>query len=317
MAESLDLAELCADILITIGTARGTSGDLDGVEQVKRGLEFALASNSLTVAMRAYHNLSATLFQVDFRESAENLLESRRLARRIGGDAAAAYSDSAWINDVYWLGDWDEAVLLADDYIAQCEAGRSEYGEDAVRDTRAMIRHARGDSDGANADMARAVSFVRRMNEPQAWVSVFIHAALISLEQGRRDEADAYATEVLADPTHTFLNLQTVELATLTKALGRASELRLFLEDFPRPTPWHQASLAILDGDYARAADLLDELGIVSLSAQARLHAATAFAASGRQAEADAQLRPALEFFRSVGATRYVRQAEALLAAAS
>ena len=101
------------------------------------------------------------------------------------------------------------------------------------------------------------------------------------------------------------------------KALGRASELRTFLEDFPRPTRWHGAALAILDGDYARAADLLDELGIVSLSAEARLNAATAFAASGRQAEADAQLRPALEFFRSVGATRYVREAEALLAAAS
>jgi hypothetical protein len=269
------------------------------------------------VAMRAYHNLSATLFQVDFRESAENLAASMRLARRIGGDAAAAYSDSAWISNLCWLGEWDEAMRLADEYIAECEAGRSEYGEDAVRDTRALIRHARGDSEGANADMARAVSFVRGLTEPQAWVPVFVHAALISLEQGRRDEADSYVTEVLGDPTRTFLNLQTVELATLTKALGRGSELGVFLRDFPRPTRWHGAALATHDGDYARAADLLDELGIVSLGAQARLNAATAFAASGRQAEADAQLRPALEFFRSVGATRYVREAEALLAAAS
>jgi hypothetical protein len=61
----------------------------------------------------------------------------------------------------------------------------------------------------------------------------------------------------------------------------------------------HQAALAILDGEYAHAADLLDELGIVCLSAQARLEAATEYAASGRQAEADEQLRPALAFFRS------------------
>ena len=317
MAESLALDDLRADILITIGTARATSGDLDGVEQIKQGLELALAGNSLTAAARAYHNLSATLFQVDFRESAGYLAESRRVARRIGGEASARYSDSAWIGDLCWLGEWDEAMRLADEYIAECEAGRSEYGEDAVRDTRGLIRHARGESEGASADMAAAQSLARAANEPQAWLPVLVHSALISLELGRRDKADAHINEVLADPTRSFLNLVTVELATLMKALGRASELRAFLEDFSRPTPWHGAALAILDGDYARAADLLDELGIVSLSAQARLNAATAFAASGRQAEADEQLRPALEFFRSVGATRYVREAEALLAAAS
>jgi hypothetical protein len=208
-------------------------------------------------------------------------------------------------------------VRLADEYIAEREAGGSEYGEEVVRDMRAFIHHARGDSEGASADLAAALSLVREASEPQAWLPVFVHSALIWLELGRRDEADAQLTEVLADPTRTFLDMATVELATLTKALGRASELRAFLRDFPRPTRSHGVALAILDGDYARAADLLDELGIASLSAQARLHAATAFAASGRQAEADAQLRPALEFFRSVGATRYVRQAEAVLAAAS
>jgi class 3 adenylate cyclase len=317
MAESLDLDELRADVLITIGTALATSGDLDGVEQVKQGLELALANNSLTVAMRAYHNLSATGFQLDFRESAEYLAEARRVARRIGGEASARYSDAAWISDLLWLGEWDEALRLADEYIAECEAGRSEYGEDVVRDTRAVIRHARGESERASADSAAALSLARAANEPQSWLPVLVHSALISLELGRRDEADAHVTEVLADPTRSFLNLATVELATLTRALGRASELRAFLEDFPRQTRWHSAALAILDGDYARAADLLDELGIVSLAAQARLNAATALAASGRQAEADVQLRPALEFFRSVGATRYVREAEALLAAAS
>jgi hypothetical protein len=36
--------------------------------------------------------------------------------------------------------------------------------------------------------------------------------------------------------------------------------------------------------------------------------------AEGRRAEADAQLEQALAFYRSVGATRYIREAEALLA---
>jgi hypothetical protein len=48
-----------------------------------------------------------------------------------------------------------------------------------------------------------------------------------------------------------------------------------------------------------------------------RLQAAQRLVEAGRRAEADAYLQPALAFFRSVRATRYVREAEALLAAAS
>jgi class 3 adenylate cyclase/tetratricopeptide (TPR) repeat protein len=317
MAENLDLEELHADLLVTIGTARGMSGDPEGVEQMKRGLELALAGNSLTVAARAYHNLSSATFHLDFPKSLDYLAEARRVSRRIGGEASARYSDAAWIGYLCWLGEWDEAMRLADEYIAECEAGRPQYGEDGVRDMRALIRHARGESEGASADMDIAISLARAASEPHSLVPVLIHSGLISLELGRRDEADARVTEVLTDPTRTFLILYTVELATLMKQLGRASELRPLLEDFPTQTPWHQAAVAILDGEYARAADLLEELGIVFLSAHARLHAATAFAASGRLAEANAELRPALAFFRSVGATRYVREAEALLAAAS
>jgi class 3 adenylate cyclase len=317
MAESHDLDELRADVLITVGTALGSNGDLEGVEQIKRGLDLALACNSLIVAVRAYHNLSATVFQFDFRASVEHLAEARQIARRIGGEASAGYSDAAWIGDVYWLGDWDEALRLADDYIAECEAGRSEYGEDVTRLTRAVIRHARADLDGSSTDMAAAISLGRAANEPQAWSPVLIHAAIIALELGRRDDADAYMTEVLADPTQNFLNLQTVECAFLAKDLGRASELQAFLEASPRPTPWHAAARAVLEGDDARAGDLLEELGIPTLSAHARLRAAKALAASGRRAESDEQLQAALAFFRSVGASRYVRDAEALLAAAS
>jgi hypothetical protein len=317
MAESLDLGELRADILITVGTALGSSGNLDGVEQVKQGLDLALACNSLTVAGRAYHNLSSIVYQLDFRRSVEYLAESRQIARRIGGEASAAYSDSAWIGDLYWLGDWDEALRLADDFIAECEAGRSEYGEDAARETRALIRHARGDIDGTRTDITAAIALGRAANEPQAWSPALILAAVIALEFGRRDEADAYITEVLADTTQIFLHLQTVDLAFVAKDLGRASELRTFLEASPRPTLWHAAARAVLEGEDARAGDLLEELGIPTLSAHARLRAAKALAATGRRAEADEQLRAALAFFRSVGASRYVRDAEALLAAAS
>ena len=46
-----------------------------------------------------------------------------------------------------------------------------------------------------------------------------------------------------------------------------------------------------------------------------RLRAAELLVADGRRAEADVQLQKALAFYRSVGATRYIREGEALLAA--
>ena len=48
-----------------------------------------------------------------------------------------------------------------------------------------------------------------------------------------------------------------------------------------------------------------------------RLSAAEAIAAAGRRPEANVQLERALAFYRSVGATAYVREAEALFAASA
>jgi hypothetical protein len=103
-------------------------------------------------------------------------------------------------------------------------------------------------------------------------------------------------TEVLANPTQNFLSLQTVKLAFLAKDLGRAAELQAFLEASPRSTLWHAAARVLLEGDDARAGDLLEELGIPALSAHARLRAAKALSTSGRRAEADEQLQAALAF---------------------
>jgi hypothetical protein len=52
-------------------------------------------------------------------------------------------------------------------------------------------------------------------------------------------------------------------------------------------------------------------------AAEAHLVAAEKLIVAGRRTEADTHLQKALDFYRSVQATRYVREGEALLAAAS
>jgi hypothetical protein len=58
-------------------------------------------------------------------------------------------------------------------------------------------------------------------------------------------------------------------------------------------------------------------MGIDSDEAFFRLRAAEQLVDEGRRAEADEQLGRALAFYRSVCATRYVREGEALLAASA
>jgi hypothetical protein len=72
-----------------------------------------------------------------------------------------------------------------------------------------------------------------------------------------------------------------------------------------RSRRWSAVGNAILAGDAAPAADLLSEIGHRPAEAYARLRAG------------GDQLNQALPFYRSVGATRYVREAESQLAASA
>ena len=78
-----------------------------------------------------------------------------------------------------------------------------------------------------------------------------------------------------------------------------------------------EAAQAIVRGDYRRAADVLEEIGYRPGEAYARLRAAKQLVEEGRRAEADVELQRSLAFWREVGATRYVREGEALLAASA
>src|SRR6266511_1363831 len=80
---------------------------------------------------------------------------------------------------------------------------------------------------------------------------------------------------------------------------------------------WRDAAEAVVVGDFESAARVLDEIGAAPHAALARLRAARALIDAGRRAEGDVQLQRALTFWRSVGATRYVREGEALLAASA
>lgn len=82
-------------------------------------------------------------------------------------------------------------------------------------------------------------------------------------------------------------------------------------------TPWVEGPRAIATGDPTGSVEIVARLRAPSVEAYTRLRAAEELARAGHPEQARDQLAPALGFFRSVGATRYVTQAEELLAASA
>jgi hypothetical protein len=107
------------------------------------------------------------------------------------------------------------------------------------------------------------------------------------------------------------------DLAWVFVGLDRADEFAETMRQAVIRTRWIDAGEAIARGDYERAADIYAEAGTRPLEAYTRLRAAAQLVDSGRRSEADEQLQRALTFWRSVGATRYTGEGEALLAASA
>lgn len=97
--------------------------------------------------------------------------------------------------------------------------------------------------------------------------------------------------------------------------MGRGRE---FIDALPRrDSKWAQAAAAFAAGNVRDAADICGAMGAVTEEAHDRLWLGVALVEQNRRAEADVQLQRALAFYRTVDATRYIRQGEALLAASA
>jgi hypothetical protein len=104
-----------------------------------------------------------------------------------------------------------------------------------------------------------------------------------------------------------------VELAFALLELGRERELEG--RELGPATPWRDAAEAIANDELVRCADTLAVIGSAAWEAQGRLWAARRLSSRGLLADFQPQLASALAFYRLVGASRAVREGEALLAA--
>src|SRR5436190_24220372 len=90
-------------------------------------------------------------------------------------------------------------------------------------------------------------------------------------------------------------------LAWAALEIGREAEVVGVLDGEPFKYPWLGAAVAVASRDFNRAADIFGGSSFKAIEAFFRLQSAT-----------EPDVRAALEFYRGVGATRYLREAEAL-----
>jgi class 3 adenylate cyclase len=305
MAEELDDDELISHVLNTIGMARTHMGQTEGLDELRRSVEFAEATKSPELTHTALNNLANSQWRfADLDGASASLARAREVDERAGSAGGLAWLDVEDMLDAEVRGDWDEALKLANDFIERV-AGSKHYLEGPARDVRVVVATARGDVATAQAEATLLLEHARDVTGEQV-PPALLDASRAYLAAGRHADADALLTELLRDHGETFGAHWLRELPLLLAELGRNDEY-IAAAASAYPSPWLEAGLAVARGSFAEAADRYERIGARATEAWARLLAAEA---SGDRAQA----QRALEYFSSMRATPYVRRCEVVLA---
>jgi tetratricopeptide (TPR) repeat protein len=315
IADHLGLREIQAEALEWVGLIRLDAGEIGGVDDSERALAVATELNS-PVSLSCYGNLAdVRRCQGSLEECAELHEAGRRAAERFGIPVQVRKFEAQQAIDLYYRGDWDEALRLLDEYLGVVEAGSPHYGAGEARLHRGRIRLARGNVREALEDARAALEFARAKGEPWDLYPALAFLARASLESDP-DETAARIAELLAalasgQPFWGAWSLPDL-LAVLPEP--RFPELRRLLDEATPETGWYGAARAVLDGDHAAAADMYAAIGSLPDEAAARLDAVRQSLATGDGEGAVVQLERAQSFFRSTEAHARLKECVTLRA---
>jgi hypothetical protein len=311
MAEGFGLDRLRASGLVTLGTMP----DVDPAV-IKSGIEIALRTNDVQQIQRGYNNLAERLWiEGDLQGALDSYESGRRSSLRLGGRALLRWLDAQQGFGFYCVGDWDRSFALLNGFVAESEAGATHYQDHLAYLLRAKIRYGRDDVQGAFEDAELGERAARQAGDPQALTSLELSFPLL-IGEGRIGEANRLLDELYAAVYADNFNYA-IDGALAMADLGREDLLAAALEQSYLGKPWRLVVDSLVQGDYLTAAERYADVGAKTYEAHARFRAAKRLLEMGQQAAAAEQLDRALAFYRSVGATRYIREGESLLRASA
>ena len=321
IGEELDLNDVKARTLQSIGFSRVTLGDPGGIADIERALAISLEHNLPDDAAIAYTNLAELVgnYFGDLKRAFELRAEGKELSERFGLATSIRFLNGERATEWYWTGRWDEAEELADELLSQSEQDAPGYMDSQCLLVKARIGFARGDIRALD-DAARALATARVAKDPQVVYPALAFDARVRIAAGRVEEGRALVDELLtswseAPETMLASHLQSsADVAVALTMLGRGPEFDEVTARAMLETKWLEAASASVSGDYLRAAATYEEIGSLPDEAYARLRAAEALMGAGSRAEGDRELQRALAFYRAVDAKAFLHEGEALLA---
>jgi hypothetical protein len=205
---------------------------------------------------------------------------------------------------------------LIEPILARFDAGTTHYLETDARGARGALLHARGTRAGL-ADVESGLAAARSAKDPQAMVPALGTVAGLLAHDGRLEEARLLLNEALAicrDLVKPYYSFAPKLLVGVLDA-GMEEEFAEVFGPHTDSDPWTGAAVTAWRGDLLSAADMLERHAGKVLEADLRIRAAARLHAAGDTSAAEEQRRRAVTFYRSVGATERIREADVLLPA--
>ncbi|HEU5243536.1 MAG TPA: AAA family ATPase [Gaiellaceae bacterium] len=305
--------ELRATVLTTQGVVAMWDGDLD---EARRLTDAAIDVAPIGSSSRFRALANRAMFEwAEGDLAAQEPLQAAAVeeAERAGDKPNLRWLQFTDILNACLFGRWDEALRRAEEQIA---LGR-HYRLDGFLNLKAYILAARDQLGAARACRDEALGLTELIPDAQSAIPGLLEAGWASLVIGDDDLARGLADRVYPLAQGIGHRVPGVDAKnTVLVIRSGAAEKWHALHERDAKTRRVRAALLLLEGRVIEAADAW---ALVSPhdEAVARLEASRQLAADGRTREADVQLERGLAFFRAVGATKMVRDAESLQSAAS
>ena len=318
LADELGRDDMRSHALNTIGTARASMGDAEGVDDLEASREIARRAGGPEY-LRATGNLASVIVcQGQLRRAAELHREALQIAREIGYEEPTRWLSTEIAIDAEIAGAWDEARTMVEELMP----GYAEspfWIEPQTRVCRARMEIAEGDIAQAVADADRAVELVAERRSFQSSCDPLALRARLHVELGELDAARRLVGELLdawEETRSAYLHQWLLDAWYAAQRTGGEGRLATAIGSMPS-NAWSAVVASMIDREFPVALAQLDEMGAVSDAALASLWASEWLVEQGRRAEASPFLQRSLAFWRSVDASAYTRRGESLLAAAS